>query len=97
MMSDLAEQIDQGKSDSQIAAFFIDKYGTTVLSAPPASGFNLTAWVMPFFALALGAAVVVYFVRRFRQSWRPAPAAAGIDPKYQQKLEEELEKYTPED
>ena len=97
MTADLIEQIDQGKSDSEIVAFFADKYGATVLSAPPASGFNLTAWVMPFIALAAGALVVVYFVRRFRQSWAQTPAAAGVDPKYQQKIEEELENYTPED
>ena len=68
----------------------------TVLSAPPAAGFNLTAWVMPFVALVLGGLLVVYFVRQFRARWVAAPADIDVS-KYQQKVEEELKKFIPED
>jgi len=97
MLKDLGNQVDQGKTDDEILAYFAEKYGTGVLSAPPASGFNLTAWVMPFVALAIGAAVAVYCVRRFRARWT-APTPADVDvTRYQDKVEEELKKYTPED
>jgi len=43
MLAELADQIDQGKNDESIVSYFVQKYGMTVLSAPPASGFNLTA------------------------------------------------------
>jgi len=97
MLTDLGNQIDQGKSDSAIISYFVEKYGTTVLAAPPVSGFNLAAWIMPFAALAVGALMVVVFVRRFRSRWAGVPAANTDLAKYQQKVEEELEKFTPED
>lgn len=97
MLRELTALVDQGKSDGAIVTHFVDKYGLAVLSAPPASGFNLTAWAMPFVALAVGAIAVVTFVRRFRAKWATAPAADIDLAKYQRKVEEELEKYTPED
>jgi cytochrome c-type biogenesis protein CcmH len=99
MKSELAEKIDEGLSDDGVVTYFIDKYGVTVLSAPPTSGFHLTAWIVPFVALGVGVLMVVYFVRRFRSGWTtaPAPAADADLTKYQRKVEEELSKYTPED
>ena len=86
-----------GGCNNAIVAYFTDKYGITVLSAPPVSGFNLTAWVMPFAALAIGLIMALYFLRRFRTRWA-APAELNPDlAKYQDKVEEELKKFTPED
>ena len=96
MLADLGNQIDQGKSDNAIMAYFVEKYGTTVLAAPPASGFNLAAWIMPFAALGIGALMVLFFVRRFRSRWAGVRVDGDLT-KYQQKVEEELEKFTPED
>src|SRR5262245_66162167 len=97
MLKDLLRQIDQGKDDGSIIAYFAEKYGSTVLAAPPASGFNLAAWVMPFAALAIGALVAVYFLRQFRARWAGAAPANADLAKYQDKVEEELKKFTPED
>jgi cytochrome c-type biogenesis protein CcmH len=97
MLRDLNRQIDQGKDDDAIVAYFADKYGTAVLSAPPVAGFNLTAWLMPFAALAFGALVAIHFVRKFRLRWSvPAPPPADLS-KYQGRVEEELKKFIPED
>jgi len=96
MLAELAAQLDEGNTDDSIIAHFAEKYGLTVLSAPPAAGFNLTAWIMPFVALALGGLLVVYFVRQFRARWAAAPADVDVT-KYQQKVEEELKKFIPED
>jgi cytochrome c-type biogenesis protein CcmH len=98
MFAELGNKVDQGMTDEQIVAHFVEKYGTTVLSAPPASGFNLTAWIMPFAALLIGSLAAIYFLRQFRSRW--AGPAAGTNPdlaKYQSKVEEELKKFTPED
>jgi cytochrome c-type biogenesis protein CcmH len=98
MFAELGKHVDQGMSDEAIIAYFVEKYGSTVLSAPPISGFNLTAWVMPFVALAVGTLVALYFLRRFRARWAGAVAETGADlTKYQDKVEEELKKFTPED
>jgi len=98
-MAEIAAELDEGKGDDSIVSHFAEKYGLSVLSAPPYSGFNLTAWIMPFAALLAGAMLVVYFVRKFRAKWSAAPAdAANVDvAKYQQKVEEELKRFTPED
>jgi len=97
MLKDLGRQIDQGMDDNAIVAYFTDKYGITVLSAPPVSGFNLTAWVMPFAALAIGLIMALYFLRQFRTRWAAAAEPKPDLGKYQDKVEEELKKFTPED
>ena len=96
MLAELAAQIDEGNSDDSIVSHFAEKYGLTVLSAPPAAGFNLAAWIMPFLALVLGGALVVYFIRQFRAKWAVTPAEIDVT-QYQQKVEEELKKFIPED
>jgi cytochrome c-type biogenesis protein CcmH/NrfF len=47
-MTDLQAQISAGKTDQQIMSWFAEKYGATVLAAPPAKGFDLLAWIAPF-------------------------------------------------
>jgi len=98
MLTDLEKQVDAGKSDEAIMAYFVDKYGETVLAAPTATGFNLAAWIMPFAVLGIGALASIYFVRRFRSRWAgPAAGPSENLTKYQDKVEEELKKFTPED
>lgn len=97
MFAELGKHIDQGESDDSIISFFVEKYGTPVLAAPPVSGFNMAAWLMPFAALAIGALVAVYFLRRFRARWAGVPETNADLAKYQDRVEEELKKFTPED
>ena len=97
MLKDIGKRVDQGDSNDGVVEYFIDKYGTSVLSAPPASGFNLTAWVMPFAALGVGLVVAILFLRRFKAAQSPASAGPVDLTQYQQKVEEELKKFTPED
>jgi cytochrome c-type biogenesis protein CcmH len=97
MLKDIGHQIDGGKEDDDVVEYFIGKYGTSVLSAPPASGFNLTAWIMPFAALGIGFIVAIAFLRRYRAQAAHGPAANSDLTPYQQKVEDELKKFTPED
>jgi len=97
MLKDIGKRVDQGDNNDGVVEYFIDKYGTSVLSAPPASGFNLTAWVMPFAALGVGLVVAILFLRRFKAAQAPASAGPVDLTQYQQKVEEELKKFTPED
>lgn len=99
MLAEVEAQLDQGLSKETIVQNFAQKYGLTVLSSPPASGFSLAAWIMPFVALLVGAMVAVYFVRRFRVRWASEAATPkDVDTaRYQNRVEEELRKYTPED
>ena len=65
--------IGKGESGAQIIAFYRQKYGEKVLSAPTTEGFNMMAWVMPFLVVVLGGAVIVYTASR----WRSLPATGG--------------------
>jgi len=97
MFAELGKLVDEGKRDEEVIAYFSEKYGSTVLSAPPVSGFNLTAWITPFAALVIGALMAIYFLRQFRSRWTGAPESTADLTKYQGKVEEELKKFTPED
>jgi cytochrome c-type biogenesis protein CcmH len=74
MRNQLLAALDKGNNDDLILQGFVQEYGPTVIAAPTATGFNRVAWVMPFVALALGIAFVVYVVRSWKN--RPAPALA---------------------
>jgi len=97
MWAELGKQVDEGKSTDAIFSYFVDKFGVSVLAAPPASGFNLAAWIAPFAALGFGMLMAIYFLRKFRSKWTGAPAANADLAKYHDKVEEELKKFTPED
>jgi len=97
MLAEIAAELDEGQSDQSIISRFAEKYGITVLSSPPVAGFNLTAWIMPFLALGAGSLLVIYFVRHYRSKWRAVPVANVDVAKYQQKVEEELKDFMPED
>ncbi len=76
MRGELLAALDKGASNSDdlILQGFVQEYGPTVIAAPTATGFNRVAWIMPFVALALGIAFVVYVVRSWKD--RPEPALA---------------------
>ena len=96
MFAELGKLVDEGKSDDDIKSYFVEKYGAAVLAAPPASGFNLAAWVMPFAALAIGAVAAIHFLHRFRARWA-GTASTNIDlTRYRDKIEAELKRFIPE-
>jgi cytochrome c-type biogenesis protein CcmH len=76
MRDELQAALDKGGSnnDDLILQGFVQEYGPTVIAAPTTTGFNRVAWIMPFVALALGIAFVVYVVRSWKN--RPEPALA---------------------
>ena len=71
MRNELMAAVTRGDSDSLVEQSFVQKYGPTVLAAPTNTGFDRTAWIIPFVALALGLAIVILVVRAWKN--RPAP------------------------
>jgi len=98
MRKELKQYVEIGEDDKTIFASFAAKYGPKVLSAPATDDwFNLSAWVMPFVALAAGAAAVIFVLRRIRAA-QPASGPSTTDAaSYEKEIEEELRKLTPED
>jgi cytochrome c-type biogenesis protein CcmH/NrfF len=79
MRNELMAAISRGDSDSLVQQAFVQKYGPTVLAAPTNTGFDRTAWIVPFVALALGLTIVIMVIRAWKN--RPAPAIAdGLRP-----------------
>ena len=78
MRGELMASLDRGDSDDLALQSFVQKYGPTVLAAPPTTGFNRVAWVMPFVALVFGIFLTVFVVRTWKN--RPAAAPSGVAP-----------------
>ena len=78
MRGELMASLDRGDSDDLALQSFVQKYGPTVLAAPPTTGFNRVAWVMPFVALVFGVFLTVFVVRAWKN--RPAAAPSGVAP-----------------
>ena len=93
MRHEIETQLQAGAPDDSIVAGFVKQSGLKVLSSPPASGFNLAAWVMPGFALLIGLFAVGYVATRWAAKRRLAAAAGpapAIDPDMQKRIEEEM-------
>jgi cytochrome c-type biogenesis protein CcmH len=88
----IRELIAEGRSDEEIRAFFVDRYGTWILLDPPKTGFNLAAWLLPGAAVLVGAVGLVLAARRWASR---SPARASVEPPpespYLDRLERELE------
>jgi len=79
-----------GLDETAILAKMREKYGLVVLAAPPAEGFNLLGYLMPFLALAVGLLVVRQVILRWRRPRpTPAPVSPAID-RFRDQMEKEL-------
>ena len=81
-----------GKSDAEITDEFVKEYGKQILAVPPAEGFNLLAWVMPWVAIGAGLALIWLFIRRFRKPAPQTPADSELLARYQDRIDKDLSK-----
>ncbi len=71
-------KINAGETKEQIVRYFVDVYGIEVLPTPPAQGFFLTAWLLPFAGLLGGFGVFFVLVRSWlRQSGEAEERGGG--------------------
>ena len=71
------DKLSTGWSDQQIKDFFVERYGPSVLLAPPSEGFGLAAWIVPP-ATILGAVVALLLALRWmRRSPGPGESTGG--------------------
>ena len=101
--SDLAEdmrriirkRLEQGESKEEIIAYFVDRYGETILAAPPAKGTNWLLWLLPGFALTVGGVGLIFFLRKSKEEsnksrGKPPETKAEAHGEYLEKLHTEL-------
>ena len=71
------DMLAQGKDREEILDFFVERYGKDILAAPPKSGANLVAWLLPVGGV-LAALVAVFFI--IRSMTRRGPVVATSQP-----------------
>jgi cytochrome c-type biogenesis protein CcmH len=91
--NDIKRMLQEGKNEQQIRDYFVARFGSQVLGAPPAEGFNWLVYILPAIGIVLGAVIAWLSVR----AWlvRRAPGTAPVDapeiPKeYAERIEKEL-------
>jgi cytochrome c-type biogenesis protein CcmH/NrfF len=80
---------------SQIKHAMVAQYGVAVLAQPPASGFNLTVYILPPALFVGGLALLAYTLPKWRARSRRAAAtsmagAAPLEPDEAKRLDDEL-------
>jgi cytochrome c-type biogenesis protein CcmH len=60
--------VKQGKSDEEIKAFFVDRYGEWALLRPTSNGLNAFVWVGPVALLLGGLGFIFWYAARNKQS-----------------------------
>jgi cytochrome c-type biogenesis protein CcmH len=86
----IAGEEAKGRSREDVEKQLFLEFGEVILQAPKAQGFGLAAYVIPAVGVALGAALVVIFLRRQRRTATPAPVAMAPDPELDRLIDEEL-------
>lgn len=98
----IEERIAAGDTKSEIKDALVDQFGEAVLNAPPKSGFNLLAWVLPFAGLAVAAGAVGVLAWRWTRGGRAVATAGGdpgpdgrgeLDIELERRLDEELARF----
>ncbi len=88
--------IKQGMTKEQIYASLMKTHGEQILAAPTKKGFNLLAWVLPFFAIIAFGLILVIQLNRWaknKEDSRPTKTQNQLDPEYEQQLDEQLKKF----
>lgn len=97
MLATIRSQLSQGKSKGEIVQYFVRQYGEEVLAAPTKEGFNLTAWILPFAALAAGGGLVYWLIKtwvsRGKEESVVSEEDSKVDEKYRRRVEAELKKF----
>lgn len=90
--------IAKGETKPQILRAMVAQYGPGVLGRPPASGFNLTVYVLPPAILAVGIAILAFTLPRWRRRTRAAKSRSAdntpaFDPAEAARLDHELSQF----
>jgi len=72
MRDTIAQQLAAGRSAQQIRQYFVDRYGTSILTDPPRGRLGVVLWLLPLAVLA----AVVFLAVRVRR--RPTPPRTSV-------------------
>ena len=87
----IRELMKQGKTDEEIIAYFVERYGEWILRAPPVSGFNMVLWVLPGAAIVTGFLWVLYRSKKWVE--KPTKGLTELSPEEEQKIMDDLSRF----
>ena len=87
----IRELMMQGKSDEEIKAYFVKRYGEWILRAPPVSGFNLVLCLLPGAAIVTGLLWVLYRTKNCVE--KPTMEMTGLTLEEEQKIMDDLDRF----
>ena len=77
---DVREQLLAGKTDDEIRAHMVQRYGNYILFRPPFQASTAWVWLLPFALLVVGVIVAIRIVRcRSSNDWIVCLIASSID------------------
>ena len=86
----IRERLREGDRPEAIRAYLVERYGEWILLVPPARGFSLLAWIVPFLGLGGGLAGAVLLLRRWVK--RSPGVLPEVDPTYLTRVRQEVER-----
>jgi cytochrome c-type biogenesis protein CcmH len=93
----VAKLVAAGRTKTEIKDALVAQYGRSVLALPKASGFDLSAYLVPIIALVIAMIVLAFSLARWRRDGgRPSPdeiAAPGPQGEDAERLDADLGRY----
>lgn len=89
----IAKMLGEGKNEEQIVNAAVKQEGLQALVTPPAEGFNVLAWLMPFIMIGLGLVVIGFFIKRMSAK-RAAAGTPELDDAVLDRYHDQIEKET---
>jgi cytochrome c-type biogenesis protein CcmH/NrfF len=100
MRAFIRQRIAAGDTKSEIKEKLVAQFGERVLAAPPRSGFNALAWILPLAGGAIAVATIAILAYRWSRAREEPPAATPsangrppLDPELERRLDEELARF----
>jgi cytochrome c-type biogenesis protein CcmH/NrfF len=87
----VAKLVAAGKSKAEVKDALVAQYGSDVLATPEASGFDLSAYLVPILALLVAIAVLAFSVGRWRRDGGDSASKCKETPAPQGKEAERLD------
>ena len=92
LRNQIRTQIAQGRSDDQIRAYMVERYGEFVLYRPPFKATTVILWLGPLALLLVGAGVLWTVVRKRRPQMTTPEPSPGRRAEIEALLEERADK-----
>ena len=86
------ELMKDGKSDKEILAYFVDRYGEWILRAPTKSGFNLVLWFLPGAGILIALFIVLFRSKRWVSQPRQ-DKLESLSPEEELKINQDLGRF----